>query len=118
MDIDSVLATGGVGGATGIIIFFVYKLLKMGLKSKCCGYSVEIGLQTPKNITIIDDKAQSYSESQGSSCNGQRPQGGPGGQDKGRISGEGSGDTQGHCSSSDNFTGTNPLTIVVPKPIQ
>lgn len=44
MDANQILATGGVSGMTGVIIFVLYKLLtgKWKIKSTCCGKVIGI----------------------------------------------------------------------------
>ena len=116
MDAESILATGGMGGVTGIVLVILYKLLQKGIRSKCCGQSVEIGLQTPKNIEVKVDEAHSISCSKEHSrpSDTKRPPGSPGGQDISRAQSEEKDAPSGHSCSSSNFTTENPLHIAVP----
>jgi hypothetical protein len=57
MDTDSILATGGASGITSIVLFILYKLLQKRIRSSCCGQTVEIDIDTPKNIEVKVENA-------------------------------------------------------------
>lgn len=118
MDAEQILATGGMGGATGVIVFILYKLLRQGLRSKCCGQTIEVGLQTPKTIQVKVDEAHHHPSEHSESINQPRPSGSSVGQDKGRASSQGSSSTQGDSRTDANFERENPLLISIPKSSQ
>lgn len=119
MDADSILATGGAGGVTGIALFLIYKLLSKNIRSTCCGSTLEIRDQTPKNIQIkVEDAAQEASYSQQDKGHTERPSGSSSSKDTSGTQSEGSSSSKGECCSSPHTTTTNPLFITIPKPIQ
>jgi len=120
MDSSEILATGGMGGATGVVIFIIYKLLQKGLRSRCCGYTVEVGLQTPKNIEVKVDEAHNNNSTEQDfrTAQEQRREGSSGGQDTSRKRSQEAEETNGECCSKHHFETTNPLSITIPKPLQ
>jgi hypothetical protein len=118
MDADQILATGGMGGATAVIVFAVYKVLRQGIRSKCCGQTIEVGLQTPKNIEVKVDEAQGHTATEGGHRYEQRPQGSPVCENQSRARGEGSSCPEGNGSSHHQFERENPLAISIPKSLQ
>ena len=116
MDVESILATGGMGGVTGIVLFVLYKVLQKGIRSKCCGQTVEIGLQTPKNIEVKVDEAHPVpcSKEHSRPSDTKRPPRSPGGQNLSGAQSEDKDAPSGHSRSSSIFTTENPLHISVP----
>ena len=111
MEADQILATGGAGGITGVALFILYKLLNKHIKSKCCGVEVEI---EDKNIQVKVDEAPIH-HPPSNQRNDERPPGSPISQNQGRETSQTSSSSKGECSSSNNFTTENPLTITIPK---
>jgi hypothetical protein len=53
---EQILATGGVSGTLGLVMFLVYKLLfsKNKIRSSCCGKTVELETN-PTTPTLIEN---------------------------------------------------------------
>ena len=115
-DTQSILATGGMGGATTIVLFLVYKLLRQGIRSRCCGREVEVGLVTPKNIVIVDAEQRPAPSQADPDAHLQRPSGGSSLQDTSREDTSKAEESKERGDRSrDHFETTNPLSISVPK---
>ena len=113
-DTQSVLATGGMGGLTTIALYFVYKLLRQGVRSRCCGREVEVGLVTPKNIEVRVDETHDTAKGSKGDAHESRPSGSSGRQDTGGVQSETSQDSQRDGRPSHQFERANPLHITVP----
>lgn len=58
MDANQILATGGVSGATGLILLILYKIIRHSrIKSECCGKTVLFESEvSPKNQPTVDEE--------------------------------------------------------------
>ena len=117
MEADQILATGGAGGITGIALFILYKLLNKRIKSKCCGNTIELDIQTPQKIDVKVDEDTNHSQqnqrndersSRSSSCEDSSRKEGYDGTTR-------NGKDEECCSTSNNFERENPLVITIPK---